>query len=55
MSATELLSHLRISPSIVKYEGHKHDFARFKNDVEIAVLQELARKVWNISLSSITH
>ena len=44
MSATELLSHLSISPSIVKYEGHKHDFARFKNDVEIAVLQEFGQE-----------
>ena len=44
MSATELLFHLRISPSIVKYEGHKHDFARFKSDVEIAVLQEFGQE-----------
>ena len=44
MSATELLSHLSISPSIVKYEGHKHDFARFKNDVEIAVLREFGQE-----------
>ena len=44
MSATELLSYLSISPSIVKYEGHKHDFERFKNDIEFAVLQEFGHK-----------
>ena len=44
MFATELLSYLSISPSIVKYKGHKHDFERFQNDVEIAVLREFGQE-----------